>query len=152
MRLAVLASLALLSACGDGGVSSEGTDDPVAQNVVEKAAAGTPAAVAAAVDCGNKPDFVPVYADAEITTCRADIDGRSKRHVSGSIVYLTKAAPRAVLGWSRAQANAAGLGQRMLTDKSYSAGEDDKRSLLIAVEPMADQGSRVSVNWGDEVR
>lgn len=152
MRHAVLASLTLLGACGGGGVPSETTSDPVAQNVVEKAAAGTPAAVAAAVDCGNKPSFVPVYADAEVITCIASPDGTSKRHVSGSIVYLTKATPAQILGWSREQANASGLGQRMLSDKSYSAGEDGKRSLLVTVDAMADEGSRVSINWGDEVR
>jgi hypothetical protein len=149
MRRAALTSLLVLSACGGGGVSSETTSDPVAQNVVEKAANGTPAAVAAAVDCGNKPDFVPIYAHAEVTTCVASPDGMG-RHVSGSIVYQVEAQPAEVLGWSRAQANASGLSQRLATADTYSAGEADKRSLMIRVEPM-NGGTRATVNWGNDV-
>jgi hypothetical protein len=144
-RLLVTAILLLPSACG-GGVSSDTTDDPVAQNVVEAAAAGTPAAVAAAVDCSNKPDFVPVYQDAQITTCVSGEDGLP-RHVSGTIVYLTKKTPAEVLGWSREQVNASGLGQRLSTPTQYSAGEETRRSVMVLVEPM-NGGTRVTVNWG----
>ncbi|MBO9621988.1 MAG: hypothetical protein J7500_04680 [Sphingomonas sp.] len=147
---AALGAGLLLGACGGGGVSSDDVRDPVAQNVAEAAAKGKSAAVAAAIDCSNKPDFVPVYHDARITTCVASEDGRGQRHVSGSIVYLTEASPREVLGWSRAQANASGLAQRLATDKSYSAGEESQRSLMVVVEPVA-QGTRVTVNWGDRV-
>ncbi|HVJ03544.1 MAG TPA: hypothetical protein VM662_15295 [Sphingomonas sp.] len=149
-HVAALGAGLLLGACGGNGVSSDNVSDPVAQNVVEAAAKGKSAAVAAAIDCSNKPDFVPVYRDARITTCVAGEDGRGPRHVSGSIVYLTGAAPREVLGWSRAQANASGLAQRLATDKSYSAGEESQRSLMIVVEPVA-EGTRVTVNWGDGV-
>lgn len=110
------------------------------------AAEGTPAAVAAATDCSNKPDFVPVYRDAQVTTCVSSADGQP-RHVSGTIVYLAKARPAEVLGWSRAQANASGLGQRLSTPTMYSAGEESKRSLMIVVEPM-NGGTRATVNWG----
>lgn len=145
MRHLPLIALSLLGACG-GGVSSDTTNDPTARNVVEAAAAGTPAAITAAADCSNKPDFVPVYDDAQITTCVSSADGRP-RHVSGTIVYLARAQPAEVLGWSRAQANASGLGQRLSTPTTYSAGEESKRSLMIVVEPM-DGGTRATVNWG----
>lgn len=110
------------------------------------AANGTPAAVAAAADCSNRPDFVPVYEGARITTCVSSGDG-TPRHVSGTIVYVVKADPAEVLSWSRAQANASGLGQRLSTATMYSAGEESKRSLMIITEPM-EGGTRATVNWG----
>lgn len=148
MRHLILGSTLLLAACG-GGVSSDTTSDPTGQNVAAAAANGTSAAITAAADCSNKPDFVPVYEGARITTCVSSADG-TPRHVSGTIVYLVKAQPAEVLGWSRAQANASGLGQRLSTATMYSAGEESKRSLMIMVEPM-DGGTRATVNWGRDV-
>ncbi|ATY33053.1 hypothetical protein CVN68_14660 [Sphingomonas psychrotolerans] len=148
MRHLIASSALLLAACGGGG-SSETTSDPTGQNVAAAAANGTSAAIAAAVDCSNKPDFVPVYEGAQVTTCVSSADG-TPRHVSGTIVYLVKAEPAKVLGWSRAQANASGLGHRLSTPTMYSAGEDSKRSLLIVVEAM-NGGTRATVNWGSGV-
>lgn len=146
----LFAPLLLLAGCGDGGVESDNVADPLAQNVAEAASKGKSAAVAAAVDCSNKPAFVPIYSDAQVTTCIASEDGKGRRHVSGSIVYLTKAPPNEVLGWSRAQANAAGLRQKLATDTKYEAGEETQRSLMILVEPLG-EATRVTVNWGDAV-
>jgi hypothetical protein len=148
MRYLFLSAAFLASACG-GGPSTETTDDPTGQNVAEAAAKGKPAAITAAADCSNKPDFVPVYENAQVTTCVSGPDG-TPRHVSGTIVYVVKAAPAEVLGWSREQANASGLGQRLMTATQYSAGEDGQRSLLVVVEPM-DGGTRATVNWGSGV-
>lgn len=148
MRHLLLTAILLTGACG-GGVTSETTNDPTGQNVAEAAAKGIPAAIAAAVDCSNKPNFVPVLAGAQITTCVSSPDG-TPRHVSGTIVYLVKEEPAKVLGWSREQANASGLGQRLSTATQYSAGEDSKRSLMVVVEPM-NGGTRATVNWGSGV-
>ncbi|NIJ21217.1 hypothetical protein FHS95_002920 [Sphingomonas naasensis] len=148
MRHLVLTIAFLAGACGDG-VSTETTRDPTGQNVAAAAAEGKPAAITAAADCSNKPDFVPVYDDARVTTCVSSADGQP-RHVSGSIVYWVREAPAKVLGWSREQANASGLGQRLSTPTSYSAGEQSKRSLMIVVEPM-NGGTRATVNWGSGV-
>jgi hypothetical protein len=148
MRYLFASSALLLAACG-GGASTTTTNDPTGQNVAAAAANGAPAAVTAAADCSNKPDFVPVYAGAQITTCVSSADG-TPRHVSGTIVYLVKEDPAKVLGWSRAQANASGLGQRLSTATQYSAGEATRRSLMIIVEPM-NGGTRATVNWGSGV-
>jgi hypothetical protein len=148
MRHLLLTAILLTGACG-GGVTSETTSDPTGQNVAEAASKGKPAAITAAADCSNKPDFVPVYDDAEIITCVSSADG-TPRHVSGTIVYLVQAEPARVLGWSRAQANASGLGQRLSTPTRYSAGEAAERSLMIVVEPM-NGGARATVNWGSGV-
>jgi hypothetical protein len=150
MRLVLLAAPLLLAGCGGTGVSSDTTNDIVAQNVVEATANGTPARVAAAVDCNNKPDFVPVYAGAEVTACISGPDGVNKRHVSGTIVYLTDADARTVLGWSREQANASGLAPRQASGTRYSAGEEGQRSLMVLVEPYQGR-TRVTVNWGKGV-
>ncbi|MBX3563001.1 MAG: hypothetical protein KF730_00345 [Sphingomonas sp.] len=144
MRFAALGLTMLLAACG-GGAKTSGTSDPAAQNVAAAAAEGTPANQTAAVECGKKPDFVPVYGDAKITICTSD--GGEGGQQSGTIIYTTAAAPNVALAWSREQANASGLGQRLLTDKMYSAGETTKRSLMVLVEPEG-SGTRVTINWG----
>lgn len=152
MRLslpALLLPALLLGGCGGGGVSTETTDDPTGQNVAAAAANGKPAAVTAAADCNNKPDFVPVYPGGQVTECLAGPDGKA-RHVSGSIVYLTDAAPREALGWSRAQANAAGLAPRHASDTQYSAGEEGKRTLMFVVDMLGGR-TRVTVNWSSDV-
>jgi len=147
MRHAVLAAGLLLAACGS---SPKTTDDPVGQNVAMAAAQGTPAALTAATDCGEPPPkFVPLYADAHITTCVAGPDGQGN-HVSGTIVYTTKAKPAEVLGWSRGQANASGLAQRLATDTMYSAGEERRRSVMVVVDTIGGQ-TRVTVNWGKDI-
>jgi len=147
MRQAVLAAGLLLAACGG---SPKTTDDPVGQNVAAAAAEGKPAALTAATDCGQAPpDFVPLYTDAKITTCVSGPDGQED-HVSGTIVYTTSAKPAEVLGWSRGQANASGLAQRMATDKMYSAGEEKRRSLMVVVDTVGGQ-TRVTVNWGKDI-
>lgn len=148
MRHLLLTIALLASACGDG-VSADTTHDPTGQNVATAAANGTPAAIAAATDCSNKPDFVPVYDGARITTCVSSADG-TPRHVSGTIVYQVQATPAEVLGWSRAQTNASGLGQRLATPTQYSAGEATRRSVMIVVEPL-NGGTRATVNWGSGV-
>lgn len=147
-RIVPLLGLALLASCG-GRSQSEAEQDPLAQNVAAAAAEGTSARVAAAIDCSNKPDFVPVYADARITTCIAGPD-RPPNHVAGTIVYMSDAEPGKLLGWSRAHANASGLAPRLATPTSYSAGEEARRSLMILVEPK-DGATRVTVNWGTDL-
>ena len=149
MRLAALGFAALLSACGSGGPDAATTNDPAAQNVALAAAEGTPAAVTAAIECKAKPDFVPVYGDATVTSCTSGA-GVQPGHESGTIVYTTSADPKTVLGWSRAQANASGLGQRALSETMYSAGEASKRSLMVLVAPEG-AGAKVTVNWGRDL-
>ncbi|WP_333573499.1 hypothetical protein [Sphingomonas sp.] len=145
-RTAMLTALALVAACGRGERS---TEDPVGQNVAAAAAAGVPANVAAAVDCSNKPDFVPVYANATILSCTAAPDGLEGRHVSGNLVYETDAPVKQVLGWSRGQANASGLKYRHETGFSYEAGEEAERSLRVVAESHLGR-TRVSISWGQK--
>ncbi|WP_448662572.1 hypothetical protein ACG3SL_18195 [Sphingomonas sp. CJ20] len=147
-RAALLALPLLLAGCG-GGASSDTVSDPTAQNVAAAAAEGTPAAVTAAIDCSNKPDFVPLYVDAQVTSCISAPDGLP-RHVSGTIVYNTAADPRTVLGWSRAQLNASGLAHKTMTDTKYEAGEESERSVMVVAEPYQGQ-TRVTLNWGRRI-
>lgn len=145
-RGSLLAALFLLAACGRGERS---TDDPVGQNVAAAAAAGVPANVAAAMDCSNTPDFVPVYADATVLSCTAAPDGLPGRHVSGNLVYETDAPAKEVLGWSRAQANASGLKYGRETAFSYEAGEETERSLRVVAESHLGR-TRISISWGQK--
>lgn len=147
-RWAAGIAMLVLAGCGRGERS---TDDPVAQNVASAAAAGVPANVTAAIDCSNKPDFVPVYAGATVLSCTAAPDGLPGRHVSGNLVYQTDAAPKTVLGWSRAHANASGLKYRRETGFSYEAGEESERSLRVVVDSHLGR-TRVSISWGEKAR
>jgi hypothetical protein len=142
--------MAAILVTGCTGVSTETTDDPVGQNVAAAAAEGKPAAMTAAVDCNNLPDFVKIYPGGRVTECVSGPDG-FPRHASGSVVYRADARPDEVLGWSRAQADAAGLAHRIATPGKYEAGEEGKRTLMIVVEAM-DSGTRATVNWGSEVQ
>ncbi|RYY27824.1 MAG: hypothetical protein EOP62_04980 [Sphingomonadales bacterium] len=128
MRWAALGLTMLINACGGG------SEVP-----------GAPANGIGAVACDTKPDFVPVYADAQISVCTAT--GTEGGQQSGTIIYTTAASPKLALSWSRAQANASGLGQRMMSETMYSAGETTRRSLMVLVEPEG-SGTRVTVNWG----
>lgn len=150
VRMTIAIGLAaLLTACG-GGASSSGNTG--AGSGTGTSAGATPDAVAALTggvegsnDCSKNPDFAPVYAGGEIRVCSsAHFDATQK--ASGSFSYATSAAPAAVLAWSKAQADKAGLAQRISTDKMYSAGEGTKRSLVIFARPDG-AGSRVTVNW-----
>ena len=150
MRYFALCPALLLAACGGGEPVNDITNDPVALNVIEATSQGKSAAVAAATDCGNLPDFIPVYAGAQVTTCVSGPDGRSPRHVSGSVVYLTDATPSQVLAWSRTHANASGLAHGASSEKTMAAGEQAKRSVTVLAEPFEGR-TRVTVNWGSGV-
>lgn len=145
---ALFVAVALLAGCGESP-DSRTTNDPVALNVIEASAEGTPAAVAAATDCSNRPGFVAVYPGAQITLCLSGPDGLPG-HVSGNIVYLTPASVREVLDWSRAQANAAGLVERTLTPTGFTAGEKERRSMTVRIDPVGSE-TRVTIAWGGEV-
>lgn len=149
MRHMAIGLTALLAGCGDGVSGTATTNDAGGRNVAAAAANGVPAVRAAAAECGKKPDFAPVYGDALISLCTAG-PGAAPNHESGTVIYTTAADPKTVLGWSRAQANASGLGQRISTDTVYSAGEATKRSIMVMVAPEG-SGTKVTVNWGRDL-
>ena len=146
MRLAITAMALFAGACGG---ESKTTDDPVGQNVAAAAAEGKSAAIAAAIDCNNLPEFVKVHPGGQVTKCFSGADG-TPRHVSGSVVYEVAAQPEDVLGWSRAQADASGLAHRSSSAGKYEAGEEGKRTLMIVVDPIQG-GTRATLNWGSGI-
>lgn len=155
MRYGLMGLTLLLAACGGegdgtGNATVATTNDPTAQNVVAAAAEGTPAAVSAAIDCSNKPAFVPIYREAQVTTCVSGPDGQP-RHVSGSIVYTTHTSPTDVLAWSLDQARVAGLTDASVYGNKLTTGVHQGRKLMILSEPY--QGAtRVTVNWSGPVQ
>jgi len=138
MRAAPLLLAMLVAGCG----GPRSTSDPAAQNVVEATSKGTPAAVAAG-SCASKPDFVPVYQDAKITSCTS---GEAAGRTSGTILYSSVAQPTTILSWSKEQALRAGLSLRIEDGMSISAG-DAKRTLRVMAMPSTPRNS-VTVNWG----
>jgi hypothetical protein len=141
MRMVVI-GLALLAA-GCGGPKT--TDDPAAQNVIDATSKGVPAKVAAGT-CNDRPAWVPIFKEAKIISCTsADIAVTGKH--SGTVIYTDFASPSSVLTWSKEQAISAGLALRMEDGKSFSAGEGDKRTLMVIAE-SGTATTNVTVNWG----
>ena len=149
MRSALLIGAILLAGCGSKPsttvVTKDGTVVAKSDGSVTVTAGNETATITAgAENCATKPDFVPVHAGASIKACVAgDALGRH----SGSITYMVAAAPAAVLAWSKAEGDKAGLKQNLLTDSMYSAGDGEKRTLAVIVTPEG-SGSSVIVNWG----
>ncbi|WHU01635.1 hypothetical protein [Sphingomonas sp. NIBR02145] len=141
MRGAVIGLVFLATACG----GPKTTDDPAAQNVIDAASKGTPAAVAAGT-CAGKPDWVPIYKEAKIISCTSgDVAVTGKR--SGTVIYTDFATPSSILTWSKQQAMASGLALSIEDGRSFSAAQGDARTLRV----MAESGTartNVTVNWG----
>ncbi|MCW3846873.1 hypothetical protein OF829_06445 [Sphingomonas sp. LB-2] len=145
MRVTIAVGLAaLLAGCGGGGTAAQGGNASAAPSLASAAAVA--GGVEGSNDCAKKPDFAPIYAGGVIKVCSsAHFDAPAK--TAGTVSYTTPAAPAAVLAWSREQAGKAGLGERLATDKMFSAGEGTKRTLMVMALPDG-SGSRVTVNWG----
>ncbi len=111
---------------------------------------GSSAGIASAVDCSGKPDFVPVYADAKISTCTQG-DVAATGRTSGTILYTSAAAPTTVLSWSKEQALRAGLALKLEDGMSISAMQGDERTLKVMAMAQG-AGSTVTVNWGQARR
>jgi hypothetical protein len=129
MRRAILLGALLVAGCGPSATSTD-------------------TAIAGAEDCGKKPAFVPLYADAKVTLCSANHDDATRRD-SGMILYASAAAPAAVLAWSKAEAAKAGLAERLSTPEMFSAGEGDRRTVMVMAAAKG-TGSQVTLNWGRE--
>ncbi|MES2442684.1 MAG: hypothetical protein V4574_07620 [Pseudomonadota bacterium] len=130
-RLALLAGLAVLLA-GCGGSRDVASDTAIAGNK----------------DCGKKPDFVALEADASVTLCSANHDDAARRD-GGTIVYTSAAAPAAVLAAAKAQAAKAGLAEQLSTPEMFSSAEGDRRTVMVMAAPQG-AGSQVTVSWGRE--
>jgi hypothetical protein len=138
MRTAPLALALFASACGGG---AQTTSDPQAENVVEAAAKGMPAAVAAGT-CDARPDFVPVRDDAKFLSCTS---GRSGDKLAGTVLYTTTAEPGAALSWAKEQAIRAGLAMGVEDGTSFLAGDTKRR---LKVTPQAGEArTTMRVEW-----
>ncbi|MES2442683.1 MAG: hypothetical protein V4574_07615 [Pseudomonadota bacterium] len=152
MRMTIAIGLtALLAGCGGASTTATSTSTSTTTTTANTtdATATTVAALTGGVegsnDCGKNPDFAPIYAGGAITTCSsAHFDATHK--TSGSVSYTTPTAPAAVLAWSKEQAAASGLSQRLANPTMISFGEGAKRSLVV-IALAEGAGSRVTVNW-----
>jgi hypothetical protein len=102
-------------------------------------------AIPGAPDCGKKPVFVGLYADAKVTVCSA-IRGSEDGKDSGTIIYTSAAAPAAILAWSKAQAVKAGLIEQLSTPETISVAEGETRTVMVMAAPNG-KGSQVTVSW-----
>lgn len=139
-RVAIgLGLAALLSACG-GKQAADNTVSATETRVAEILSAN------GSNDCKKNPDFAPVYTDAKISVCSsAHFDATGKD--AGTVSYSTAAAPATVLAWSKEHATKSGLAERISNDKMFSAGEGQKRTIMVMALPDG-SGSKVTVNWG----
>ena len=137
MRMTIGAGLALLLAgCNQGATVTKTPDGGV---TVEKDGATV---TVNSKDC-TRASFVPLYADAKVTTCVASKDGDKR----GTIIYTSAATPAAVLAWYKAEAEKAGLKVTLQTDMNLSASEGKRTLMVMAM--MQGSDNQVSVNWGE---
>ena len=118
----------LLAGCGSSGDSNKSV-------VIEKDGK----TVTVGKDCA-RARFVPIYADAKVTTCVAD-PGR------GTIIYASEATPGAVLAFYKTEAEKAGLKVNLQTDMNLSASAG-KRTLMVMSMTQGSE-NQVTVNWGE---
>lgn len=140
MRIAVIGLALLAVACG----GPRTTEDPIAQNVVEATAKGTPAAVAAGT-CADKPDFVPIYENSKVLSCTHDARSATRR--GGRVIYTSVAHPSAILAWSKQQALRSGLDLGVEDGSSINAREGDRRTLRVTASEGVIRTS-VTIDWG----
>ncbi len=139
MRNAILVTAVLLAGCGG---ASKTTVTTVDGNTVTVSTGGT----IAGKDCSSKPDFAPLYPGGTITICNAahfDATGKD----AGSILYTTSATPQAVLAFAKQETAKSGLAPRLDLPNMFSAGEGNKRTMMVHVEAKPD-GTHVVLNWG----
>lgn len=148
MRKTILIMGLLAAGCGGPSVTvttGDGTKVTTSANGSVSVATGNDSAVTAA--CADKPEFVPLYAGAKLTTCVSNKVAATGR-VSGTAVYTSDAAPGIVLAWSKDQAVKAGLEPRIGTDTMFSATQGDRTLAVMAAAEGS--GSQVTVNWGEK--
>jgi hypothetical protein len=136
MKHAVILAAVLLTGCNQGATVTKTPDGGV---TVEKD--GATIAVNTK-DCA-RASFVPLYADAKVTTCVASKDGDKR----GTIIYTSAATPATVLAWYKAEAEKAGLKVRISDGMNFSASEG-KRTLMV-MSMMQGSQNQVNVNWGE---
>lgn len=146
MRSTILLTGLLLAACGSGPTTTVTTGDGTTVKTGADGSAEVVIGNAATASCADKPDYVPVYADAKLVTCASGNVGATGRN-SGTLIYTSAAPPAAVLAWSKAEAEKAGLSPRLSTDTMFSAGEGNKRNLAVMAAGV-ESGSQITVNWG----
>ncbi|MDF7774247.1 hypothetical protein P1X14_03210 [Sphingomonas sp. AOB5] len=140
MRIAIGLMLAVsLSACG-AKPAGDKRDDTFETKAAEVLSAN------GSNDCAKNPDFAPIYTDAKINVCSsAHFDATGKD--AGTVSYSSAAAPAVILAWSKEHATKSGLAERISNDKMFSAGEGNKRTIMVMALPEG-SGSKVTVNWG----
>lgn len=129
MRAGLIVVALLLTGCGSRGGDLPGDT-----------------AIAGAPDCGKKPAFVALQADAKVLVCSVSHEPRKD---SGTVIYTSAAAPAALLAAVKDAAIKAGLEERISTPETFSAGQGDRRSLTVMASPK-DAGSQITVMWSRE--
>jgi hypothetical protein len=103
-------------------------------------------AIAGAPDCGKKPAFVPLQADAKVLVCSVSHETRKD---SGTVIYTSAATPAALLASVKDTAIKAGLEETLSTPETFSASQGERRSVMVTVAPKA-AGSQVTMMWSRE--
>lgn len=129
MRAAPLALVLLLAACGSRGGDLPGDT-----------------AIAGAPDCGKKPGFVPIQADAKVLVCSVN---HATRKDSGTLIYTSAATPAALLAATKDATLKSGLEEQLTTPETYSASQGDRRSVMVMAAAKG-AGSQVTVTWSRE--
>ncbi len=142
MRRLTLALPLALAACGGG---SDKPAPPPSQS--------PSAAVADAGSlCHGMPPFVALVRTEAVSTCA--MGETQPGHMSGTVAYVTRDAPNAVISFYKAKAEQAGIPIDVTepsADGIMLLARDDKgRSLMAHAASRRAGGSDVTVNWGHD--
>lgn len=139
MRRLALALPLGLAACGGPG---EKASAPPSQS--------PSVAAASASLCNGLPDFVALVRTEAVSTCT--MGETQPGHVSGTVAFVTRDAPDAVIAFYKAKAAQAGIPEDV-TDTSgegimFLARDGKGRSVMAHAVASRSGGSDVTVNWG----
>ena len=145
MKLRIILAGAALTLSG----CEAGNDNATAEDRGPTTTASVAGSGLSRADCGNLPDFVPLYADARIKTCVSGPAAEPRRE-SGTVIYTTGAAPDVVIAWYKEKAAVNGLTPALTTETLFSARDGSKRSIMSMVKTVGGE-TKVTVNWGQDL-
>jgi hypothetical protein len=115
MKHAAIGLALLLAGCGSPANVTVGPDGSV------KVGQGGSTVTVNSRDCARAA-FVPLYADAKVSTCVADNETAGEKR--GTVIYSSAATPAAVLAWHKAEAEKAGLKVNLLRARRWARESD----------------------------
>lgn len=143
LRIILAGGALTLGGCDAGNDNTSSDDRGSASAALAEVPGGAP------IDCRKLPDFVPLYAGARVETCVSGPASEPRRE-SGTVVYMTGAAPEVVMAWYKDKATGDGLVPSLSTATLFAARDGSSRVMMAMVETVRG-ATRVTLNWGRDI-